>query len=123
MDIRNETEQFSLLSHVKLMIMVIKLLFFHWCRGDPFLSLTKPDLSPDFVFSAVPKIGPGDMAHNVIMITIFTSLDIDNYHDKCQIIISLNVNVWFLFPSSWINLGLGDVGEIDITIAIGTFSQ
>ena len=44
-------------------------------------------------------IGLDDMAKNVIMIKLFLSVDIDNYHNKCQIIISFKFKVWFLFLS------------------------
>ena len=62
-------------------------------------------------------LGLVNMAKNDIMIYIF------NYLYKYQIIIYLNFKVRFLFLSSWINQELGDVGEIDITMAIGTFAQ
>ena len=35
-----------------------------------------------------------------VPITFFILVDIDNYHDKCQIIISFKFKVWFLFLSS-----------------------
>ena len=38
-------------------------------------------------------LGLGDMAKNVITIKLFLSVDIDNYHDKCQITISFKFKV------------------------------
>ncbi len=32
-------------------------------------------------------VGLGDMAQKIITIIIFISVDIDNYHDKCRIMI------------------------------------
>ncbi len=34
-------------------------------------------------------VGLGDMAQNIITIIFFISVDIDNYHDKCQILVIL----------------------------------
>ncbi len=34
------------------------------------------------------ELGLGDMAKKIITIIFFISVDIDNYHDKCQIFIS-----------------------------------
>ncbi len=42
------------------------------------------------------KVGLGDMAQKIITIIIFISVDIDNYHDKCQIFISLKFKARFL---------------------------
>ncbi len=44
-------------------------------------------------------IGLGDMAQKIITIIIFTSVDIDNYHDKCQIFISFKFKARFLLQS------------------------
>ena len=52
-------------------------------------------------------VGLGDMVKNVITITFFISVDIDNYHDECQIIISFKFKV-----------GLDRMKEINITITI-----
>ncbi len=45
------------------------------------------------------ELGLGDMAQKIIMIIIFISVDIDNYHDKCQIFISLKFKARFLLQS------------------------
>ncbi len=39
------------------------------------------------------------MAKKIIMIIIFISVDIDNYHDKCQIFISFKFKARFLLQS------------------------
>ncbi len=44
-------------------------------------------------------LGLGDMAQKIITIIIFISVDIDNYHDKCQIFISLKFKARFLLQS------------------------
>ncbi len=44
-------------------------------------------------------LGLGDMAQNIITIIIFISVDIDNYHDKCQIFISFKFKARFLLQS------------------------
>ncbi len=44
-------------------------------------------------------IGLGDMAQKIITIIIFISVDIDNYHDKCQIFISFKFKARFLLQS------------------------
>ena len=38
------------------------------------------------------RVGPGDTDKTVITITCFMSVDMDNYHDKCQIIISISID-------------------------------
>ncbi len=43
--------------------------------------------------------GLGDMAKKIIMIIFFISVDIDNYHDKCQICISFKFKDRFLLQS------------------------
>ncbi len=45
------------------------------------------------------KVGLGDMAPKIITIIIFISVDIDNYHDKCQIFISFKFKARFLLQS------------------------
>ncbi len=45
-----------------------------------------------------PTLGLGDMAQKIITI-IFISVDIDNYHDKCQIFISFKFKARFLLQS------------------------
>ncbi len=45
------------------------------------------------------KVGLGDMAQKIITIIIFISVDIDNYHDKCQIFISFKFIAIFLLQS------------------------
>ncbi len=45
------------------------------------------------------KLGLGDMAKNIITIIIFISVDIDNYHDKCQIFIFFKFKARFLLQS------------------------
>ncbi len=42
------------------------------------------------------SVGLGDMAQRIITIIIFISVDIDNYHDKCQIFISFKFKVKIL---------------------------
>ncbi len=37
---------------------------------------------------SIVRLGLGDMAKKIITIIFFISVDIDNYHDKCQIFIS-----------------------------------
>ncbi len=44
-------------------------------------------------------LGLGDMAQKIITIIIFISVDIDNYHDKCQIFISFKFKARFLLQS------------------------
>ncbi len=44
-------------------------------------------------------VGLGDMAQKIITIIIFISVDIDNYHDKCQIFISFKFKDRFLLQS------------------------
>ncbi len=44
-------------------------------------------------------LGLGDMAKKIITIIIFISVDIDNYHDKCQIFISFKFKARFLLQS------------------------
>ncbi len=44
-------------------------------------------------------VGLGDMAQKIIPIIIFISVDIDNYHDKCQIFISFKFKAIFLLQS------------------------
>ncbi len=39
------------------------------------------------------------MAQKIITIIIFISVDIDNYHDKCQIFISFKFKARFLLQS------------------------
>ncbi len=39
------------------------------------------------------------MAQKIITIIIFLSVDIDNYHDKCQIFISFKFKARFLLQS------------------------
>ncbi len=46
-----------------------------------------------------PQLGLGDMAQKIITIIIFISVDIDNYHDKCQIFISFKFKARFLLQS------------------------
>ncbi len=50
------------------------------------------------VFVAL-DLGLGDMAQKSITIIIFISVDIDNYHDKCQIFISFKFKARFLLQS------------------------
>ncbi len=50
-------------------------------------------------WQADPPLGPGDMAQKIITIIIFISVDIDNYHDKCQIFISFKFKARFLLQS------------------------
>ncbi len=45
------------------------------------------------------NLGLGDMAQKIITIIIFISVDIDNYHDKCQIFISFKFKAIFLLQS------------------------
>ncbi len=45
------------------------------------------------------SLGLGDMAQKIITIIIFISVDIDNYHDKCQIFISFKFKARFLLQS------------------------
>ncbi len=45
------------------------------------------------------KVGLGDTAPKIITIIIFISVDIDNYHDKCQIFISFKFKARFLLQS------------------------
>ncbi len=45
------------------------------------------------------QLGLGDMAKKIIMIIFFISVDIDNYHDKCQICISFKFKDRFLLQS------------------------
>ncbi len=45
------------------------------------------------------SVGLGDMAQKIITIIIFISVDIDNYHDKCQIFISFKFKARFLLQS------------------------
>ncbi len=45
------------------------------------------------------QLGLGDMAQKNITIIIFISVDIDNYHDKCQIFISFKFKARFLLQS------------------------
>ncbi len=53
----------------------------------------------NFYISSVCVVGLGDMAQKMITIIIFISVDIDNYHDKCQIFISFKFKFWFLLQS------------------------
>ncbi len=46
------------------------------------------------------QVGLGDMAQKMITIIILISVDIDNYHDKCQIFISFKFKARF-FASKW----------------------
>ncbi len=48
------------------------------------------------VMYSLSIIGLGDMAQKIITIIIFISVDIDNYHDKCQIFISFKFKARFL---------------------------
>ncbi len=50
-------------------------------------------------FSGSFAVGLGDMAQKIITIIIFISVDIDNYHDKCQIFISFKFKAIFLLQS------------------------
>ncbi len=61
-----------------------------------FLTTTEPLHSS---FSAGLRVGLGDMAQKIITIIIFISVDIDNYHDKCQIFISFKFKARFLLQS------------------------
>ncbi len=45
------------------------------------------------------KLGLGDMAKKIIKIIFFISVDIDNYHDKCQIFISFKFKARILLQS------------------------
>ncbi len=45
------------------------------------------------------NVGLGDMAQKIITIILFISVDIDNYHDKCQIFISFKFKARFLLQS------------------------
>ncbi len=45
------------------------------------------------------EVGLGDMAQKIITIIIFISVDIDNYHDKCEIFISFKFKARFLLQS------------------------
>ena len=56
-------------------------------------------------------LGLGDMAKIVITITFFTSVDVDNYYDDCQVIISFKFKV-----------GLGRMKEMNVTKTIRAFS-
>ncbi len=54
----------------------------------------------DFLFNTHTFIlGLGDMAQKIITIIIFISVDIDNYHDKCQIFISFKFKARCLLQS------------------------
>ncbi len=44
-------------------------------------------------------LGLGDMAKKIITIIFFISVDIDNYHDKCQIFISFKFKPRILLQS------------------------
>ncbi len=44
-------------------------------------------------------VGLGDLAQKIITIIILISVDIDNYHDKCQIFISFKFKARFLLQS------------------------
>ncbi len=48
------------------------------------------------IYIIVIRLGLGDMAQKIITIIIFISVDIDNYHDKCQIFISFMFKARFL---------------------------
>ncbi len=45
------------------------------------------------------ELGLGDMSQKIITIIFFISVDIDNYHDKCQIFISFKFKARFLLQS------------------------
>ncbi len=45
------------------------------------------------------EVGLGDMANKMITIILFISVDIDNYHDKCQIFISFKFKPRILLQS------------------------
>ncbi len=66
-----------------------------WCN--------KPALENKYCYKGLNygtiKVGLGDMAQNIITIIIFISVDIDNYHDKCQIFISFKFKARFLLQS------------------------
>ncbi len=47
----------------------------------------------------IRQLGLGDMAQKMITIFFLISVDIDNYHDKCQIFISFKVKARFLLRS------------------------
>ncbi len=44
-------------------------------------------------------LGLGDMAKKIITIIFFISVDIDNYHDKCQNFISFKFKARFLLQN------------------------
>ncbi len=52
---------------------------------------------PESIFEH--RAGLGDMAQKIIKIIFFISVDIDNYHDKCQIFISFKFKARFLLQS------------------------
>ncbi len=64
----------------------------HKHRFSIFLNEGKPS-------NANSELGLGDMAQKIITIIIFISVDIDNYHDKCQIFISFKFKARFLLQS------------------------
>ncbi len=45
------------------------------------------------------QVGLGDMAPKIITIILFISVDIDNYHGKCQIFISFKFKAIFLLQN------------------------
>ncbi len=74
-------QKYSNISHTVRCYLYFKLLFSVWkhCK----------------IFS----VGLGDMAQKMITIIIFISVDINNYHDKCQIFISFKFKARFLLQS------------------------
>ncbi len=63
------------------------------------LVFANPIKCEKWVESDCLTLGLGDMAQNIITIIIFISVDIDNYHDKCQIFISFKFKARFLLQS------------------------
>ncbi len=61
--------------------------------------VTKLLIISDWFLEHDNELGLGDMAQKIITIIIFISVDIDNYHDKCQIFISLKFKFRFLLQS------------------------
>ncbi len=64
--------------------------YLFWTSGK---SLDMSVTASAFICKRENKLGLGDMAQKIITIIIFISVDIDNYHDKCQIFISFKFHL------------------------------
>ncbi len=69
------------------------------CKTKLIYTFNDPTEAIKYMIRSSVEIGLGDMTQKIITIIILISVDIDNYHDKCQIFISFKFTARCLLQS------------------------